>query len=181
MSVQIKNLDMANEIEVHDNYLSETDFYQLENLLLKNGNFPYFFSDSKVSDGDEFAQFIHQFYDGQTINSNFFDNLHPILDKLNPVSLITIKANLQLKDTEIRVTGMHNDITRGYSDFREPIENQKTGILYMNTNNGKTVFEDGEHIESVKNRMIIFPASKRHAGTTHTDTICRCLINFNWF
>ena len=30
-------------------------------------------------------------------------------------------------------------------------------------------------------RMIIFPASKQHAGTTHTDTTYRCLINFNWF
>ena len=174
MSVQIKNLDMVNEIEVHDNYLSETDFYQLENLLLKNGNFPYFFSDSKVSDGDGFAQFIHQFYDGQTINSNFFDNLHPILEKLKVISLIRIKSNLQIKDTEIRTTPMHHDID-------DPIENQKTGIFYMNTNNGKTIFEDGEQINSVRNRMIIFPASKRHSGTTHTDTMCRCLINFNWF
>ena len=35
-------------------------------------------------------------------------------------------------------------------------------------------------IDSVKNRMIIFPTSKRHAGTTHTDTMYRCVINFNW-
>ena len=143
-------------------------------LLLKNDNFPYFFSDSKVSDGDGFAQFIHQFYDGQTINSNFFESLKPILEKLNVISLIRIKSNLQIKDTEIRTTPMHHDID-------DPIENQKTGIFYMNTNNGKTIFEDGEQINSVRNRMIIFPALKRHAGTTHTDTTYRCLINFNWF
>ena len=79
-----------------------------------------------------------------------------------------------MKDTRIRVTGMHND-------FDDPLEYQKTGIFYMNTNNGKTIFEDGEEIDSIENRMVVFPASKRHAGTTHTDTIYRCVINFNWF
>ena len=166
--------------EVHDNYLSETDFNQLKNLLLGN-NFPYHLQDCKVSEGDGFFQFTHIFYDAQVVKSKYFDNLHPILDKLNPVSLIKIKSNLQIKDTQIVTTDMHRDIEFGYSNFRDPIENQKTGIFYMNTNNGKTIFEDGEEIESVENRLIIFPASKFHAGTTHTDTRYRCLINLNWF
>ena len=85
-----------------------------------------------------------------------------------------IKANLQTKDSKIRTSAMH-------TDWPNPLENQKTGIFYMNTNNGKTIFNDGEEISSVENRMIIFPASRRHAGTTHTDTMYRCLINFNWF
>ncbi len=68
-----------------------------------------------------------------------------------------------------------------HKDYNNPAVDQKTGILYMNTNNGKTIFEDGEEIESVENRLIIFPASKFHAGTTHTDTRYRCLINLNWF
>ena len=166
--------------EVHDNYLSKDDFNQLKNLLLGN-NFSYYLQDCKVSEGDEFFQFTHIFYDDQVIKSKHFDNLHPILDKLNPVSLIKIKSNLQIKDTEIVTTDMHRDIEFGYSNFRDPIENQKTGIFYINSNNGKTIFEDGEEIESVENRLIIFPASKFHAGTTHTDTMYRCVINLNWF
>tara|TARA_B100001250_G_scaffold328854_1_gene293453 strand:- start:262 stop:774 length:513 start_codon:yes stop_codon:yes gene_type:complete len=166
--------------EVHDNYLSETDFNQLKNLLLGK-DFPHYLQDCKVFEGDGFFQFTHIFYDAQVIKSKYFDNLHPILYKLNPVSLIKIKSNLQIKDTQIVTTDMHHDIEHGYSNSREPIENQKTGIFYMNTNNGKTIFEDGEEIESVENRLIIFPASKFHAGTTHTDTRYRCLINFNWF
>ena len=165
---------MASEVKVYNNFISETDFNKLKNLLLKNDNFPYFFSDNKIYEGDGFPQFTHQFYNGQTINSEFFNILDPILDKLKPASLIRIKTNLQMKDTRIRVTGMHND-------FDDPLEYQKTGIFYMNTNNGKTIFEDGEEIDSIENRMVVFPASKRHAGTTHTDTIYRCVINFNWF
>ena len=174
MNVQIKNLDMASEVQVYDNFLSETDLNKLDNLILHNDHFPYFFNDYKVDEGDEFAQFTHYFYQNNIVSSSFYDGLIPIIKKLNVMSLIRIKANLQLKDTKIKPTAMHYDV-----EVR--CQEQKTGIFYMNTNNGKTVFEDGEHIESIKNRMIIFPASKRHAGTTHTDTICRCLINFNWF
>ena len=119
--------------EVHDNYLSKNDFNQLKNLLLGN-NFSYYLQDCKVSEGDGFFQFTHIFYDDQVIKSKHFDNLHPILDKLNPVSLIKIKSNLQIKDTEIVTTDMHRDIEFGYSNFRDPIENQKTGIFYMNSN-----------------------------------------------
>ena len=172
--MQIKNLDMASEVQVYNNFLDKTIFNELKKILLKNDNFPYFFIDHKIDEGDGFPQFVHQFYYGQTINSEYYHLLDPILDKLNPTSLIRIKINLQMKDTQIRMTGMHND-------FDDPLENQKTGILYMNTNDGKTIFEDGEEIDSVENRMVIFPASKRHAGTTHTDTIYRCVINFNWF
>ena len=167
---------MASEVQVYDNFLEKKDFNNLKHFMLSGEChvFAWYFSPSKVSGGDGFAQFTHQFYYGQTINSEYYHLLDPILDKLNPISLIRIKINLQMKDTQIRMTGMHND-------FDDPLENQKTGIFYMNTNNGKTIFEDGEEIESVENRMIIFSASKRHAGTTHTDTTYRCLINFNWF
>ena len=174
MSVQIKNLDMASEVQVYDNFLSETDLNKLEKLLLTPETFPYYFNSGKVLEGDGFVQFTHKFYSDDNITSDFFENLKPILEKLNVISLIRIKSNLQIKDTEIRTTPMHHDVD-------DPIENQKTGIFYMNTNNGKTIFEDGEQIDSVRNRMIIFPASKRNTGTTHIDTTYRCLINFNWF
>ena len=173
MSVQIKNLDMASEVQVYNNFLSKTDFNELKKILL-SVNFPYYFQISKVSDGDGFFQFTHIFYQNHNISSDYCDNLNPILDKLNVVSLMRIKANLQTKDSKIRTSAMH-------TDWPNPLDNQKTGIFYMNTNNGKTIFEDGEEINSVENRMIIFPASRRHAGTTHTDTMYRCLINFNWF
>ena len=173
MNVQIKNLDMASEVQVYDNFLSETDLNKLDNLILHNDHFPYFFNDYKVDEGDEFAQFTHYFYQNNIVSSNFYDGLIPIIKKLNVMSLIRIKANLQLKDTKIKPTAMHYDV-----EVR--CQEQKTGIFYMNTNNGKTIFEDGENIDSIKNRMIIFPTSKRHAGTTHTDTMYRCVINFNW-
>ena len=57
----------------------------------------------------------------------------------------------------------------------------KTGIFYLNTTNGPTIFEKTETIKSIENRMIIFPTKMLHAGSTHTDTEVRGVINFNWF
>ena len=70
-----------------------------------------------------------------------------------------------------------------YYDFNDKLslDQMKTGILYLNTNNGKTFFKDEKEIESIENRMVIFPTSMMHSGSTHTDQPVRVVINFNWF
>ena len=76
---------MASEVQVYNNFLDKTIFNELKKILLKNDNFPYFFIDHKIDEGDGFPQFVHQFYYGQTINSEYYHLLDPILDKLNPL------------------------------------------------------------------------------------------------
>ena len=63
---------------------------------------------------------------------------------------------------------------------REGEKGWLTSIFYMNTNNGCTVFEDGTEIKSVANRVVTFPRSTKHAGTTCSDENVRILINFNY-
>ena len=136
---------------------------------------PWSYNQGVVFDEDTDFQFVYLVWDFDHIpHPNIWSLVQPVLHVLRPYSLIKIKANLQIKDTMVRKTKMHQD-------FQNPLDNQKTGIFYMNTNNGKTIFEDGEEIDSLANRMVIFPASKLHAGTTHTDVNYRCVINFNWF
>ena len=54
-----------------------------------------------------------------------------------------------------------------------------TAILYMNTNNGYTEIEDtGEHVNSIANRMVVFPSNIRHRVATQTDTQTRMVVNF---
>ena len=57
----------------------------------------------------------------------------------------------------------------------------KTAIYYVNSNNGYTEFEDGTKIESIKNRIVIFPSNLKHTGTTCTDRKIRTIVNFNYF
>ena len=165
---------MKSQVQIFDDLLTIEDLDNIQHLFFKNTNFPYFFNDHKVFDDDNFSQFTHQFYLNNNINSEYYKHLQCIINAINPVSIVGIKANLQTKDTEIRTTPMHQD-------YETTLDNQKTGIFYVNTNNGKTVFEDGEQISSVANRLIVFPACKIHAGTTHTDVNYRCVINLNWF
>ena len=35
----------------------------------------------------------------------------------------------------------------------------------MNTNNGKTLFENGKEVDSVANRLVVFGNTLKHTGT----------------
>ena len=63
------------------------------------------------------------------------------------------------------------------NNYRDSI----TSIYYINTNDGYTEFEDGTKVESIENRLITFPTTTYHCGTTCTNQSLRILINFNYF
>jgi len=81
--------------KIVDNYLNEKDHLILKTIMESN-EFPWFYFNKKVStDKGLFKyQFNHIFYIDNNINSNFFTHLKPILNKLKPLSLVRIKANL---------------------------------------------------------------------------------------
>ena len=89
---------------------------------------------------------------------------------LDPFVFFNIKGNLTTKNTTIKPFGHHVDI---------PFK-CKTAILYINNNNGITVFERGKKIESRENRMITFSSNLKHTGTTHTDEKVRIVLNINY-
>jgi len=160
--------------DVYDNFLSKEELQNLKENILENVYFPWYCSTYKVSPGDGIVQFYHMFYENFNINSQYYKSLQTIINKINPSAIRRIKANLTYREKAFKNFDFH-------TDFPSNFENQKTGIFYMNTNNGKTVFENGEKIDSVENRMVIFSANLKHTGTTHTDTSIRCVINFNWY
>ena len=49
---------------------------------------------------------------------------------------------------QIIETYMHKDLNH--------VENWKTALFYLNTNDGYTKFESGEIVETVANRLVIF-------------------------
>ena len=54
-------------------------------------------------------------------------------------------------------------------------------LLYMNTNNGYTGMMNDDKVESVENRICIFPGSKWHCGTTTSNTKNRMVVNINYW
>ena len=174
-------------MKIEDNFLDQEKFDGLQ-VLMMGVDFAWFYNpniDYKTEKEKEF-QFTHIFYKHNAPHSAYFKNLTSILEKINPMSLCRIKANLLTKTSNIVENAYHHDIS-SFDDenrktiFPEKLKQWTTSILYVNTNNGYTKFEDGSIVESVANRMVTFPANMKHLGTSCTDEKTRVVINFNYF
>ena len=160
--------------KIEDNYLKEGDHLILKTIM-ESSEFPWFYnpyknwkdkSNRKLFD----YQLVHIFYKDHTTNSNFLNHLTPIIEKLKPLSLIKIKANL-------------NPITHKLIEFDKHQDQSfkcKIAIYYLNDNDGYTIIGN-KKIESKANRMVFFTSDKEHYGTNSTNCNNRMLINFNYF
>ena len=99
-----------------------------------------------------------------------------IQSKLGVRHLDRIKANLTPKTFFHRRSGFHIDLNPN-----DPYQHTTTAIYYVNSNNGYTRFEDGTKVDSVGNRMVLFPSMTMHGGTTSTDSRYRMVINFVYY
>lgn len=165
---------MTKEIQVIDNFLSPLQFDVLKSAIF-DGSFPWYYNDHVIYDennvlSDHF-QFTHLFYKDSLPWSNNIGILDKIVEKIDPFALLRIKANLLTQTPSHVEHGMHVD----YDDPRIT-----TAVFYINTNNGYTLFETGEKVASVENRIAIFPCSMKHTGSTCTDAKIRIVINFNY-
>ena len=159
-------------MKVHRNFLSKKDFLDIKNYIT-SPFFPWFFSDGVTGIQDGFFMFNHTFYTDSKINSTHYTILGPILDKINPFSLIRIKANLYVKTDKIIEHKKHIDSISENAKI-------KTAVFYINTNNGYTYFENNEKILSKENTYVEFDSNLMHGGTTCTDKLNRIMINFNY-
>ena len=157
-------------INIHDDFLDKKEFAKVSKNILGEW-FPWYFNDNGVYPGDGHWQFVHSFYTKNQPSSQFIELTRDLVPE-NSV-LIRIKANCTTKAESPSQLPFHIDCTWLEREYT-------TSIFYVNTNNGFTVFENGEKIESVANRLITFPSSMKHTGITSTDDR-RVLINFNYF
>ena len=164
-------------IKIIDNFLNKTDFRNLKNNIFdqdKESVFPWFLQSFKVNKQDNQMQFTHVFYYNNSINSNYFNTLQPILNKIKVKALYRIKANITFKTNKVIPYEYHTDFNNG-----DVVG--KVGVFYLHTTNCPTFFKNGKKVNCVENRMVIFPSNIEHTGSTHTDSKIRGVINFNWF
>ena len=161
-------------MKIIDNFLPDQEFLDLQNTLM-GSNMTWFYCPSilqndKGQENLEKFQFTHMFYVSGKKVSPFFPIIENLLKKINYQEMFRIKVNLGTLMQKQIMTGFH-------SDTPFPC---KTAIFYINSNNGYTLFENGEKIDSVANRFIEFDSELKHCGVTQTDTQVRCLINLNY-
>lgn len=156
---------------VIDDFLPEEEFLRLQKLML-SPSIPWFYNKSvlRVGAKEKHFQFTHTVYNDWKPDSMLYSELAPLLNKIAPKALIRIKANLGTRTVENEETGYHCDTTYPCT----------TAILYLNTTNGYTIFEDGTKIEGLANRFVEFDSQLKHSGATQTDEQVRVVLNFNY-
>lgn len=174
------------EIKVIDNLLPKHIWKDIHKLLIDEPERNFWELRKGVSgpgyDLGDYFQFTHAVYEYNIPVSPLFDlvemNIIPAIEdkaKIKFTSILKAKFNLLTKSKENDLHGFHTDFVD-----RETLP-IKTAVYYVNTNNGKTKFETGEEIDSVANRIVIFPHHLRHSSVSQTDTNVRVVLNLNWF
>ena len=156
------------DLKVHKNFMDYFLFLKLKETLTSN-YFPWY--KSRIVEDIEDIQITHTFYEFDRACSDYFHLLDPCFHSLNVNKLIRVKCNLVLKTPNVEEHGFHIDY-QGKEKFR-------TAILYINTNNGYTLFKKkNKKITSVENKLIDFDGRLQHTGTSCADSAYRMVINF---
>jgi hypothetical protein len=165
-------------LKTYDDFLPEREFKALQDILT-GPEFPWSYqqyvtapSENSVPKLNVFF-FTHTFYANNLPRSNYYQILEPLIQKISPLAVCRLKANLNTRTEEIVQYDFHTD----YTVRTAPM---KTAVFYMNTNNGSTIFESGEKVTSQENRLVVFDSYMKHAGTTCTDQQARVLVNLNF-
>lgn len=164
---------------VIDNFLPQDYF---DNLCLMTNDLPWFFHNYSVHKDDGDPQFYHLFYyEGDVKSPDYYKYVYEVYSRYIPSTngrgLFRMKMNGTPKGPVIHQHQYHIDVTND----GEYVEH-KVCILYMNTNNGYTIFEKSQQkVQSVANRAVLFPGHLRHTGTNCTDEGLRILMNIDYF
>jgi len=158
-------------MKIIDNLLDKDVAENIANKITSDF-FPWFYqnnvTDKSSTIHSENYYFTHLFYDNNE-QSSFFNYVIPILKKIKYKKLIRVKANLYPNVNKLIQHSKH-------IDYNYPT---KGALYYLNTNNGPTYVEN-KKINSVKNRLLLFDAFKKHNSTTCTDEKFRVNININY-
>tara|TARA_E500000178_G_C16749351_1_gene629658 strand:+ start:68 stop:544 length:477 start_codon:yes stop_codon:yes gene_type:complete len=152
-----------------DNFLPLNIFKEIHGIVFnKSFNWNLYQGGAVEGDGDYF--FGHELYnDRRQLSEHFHTIVMPIIGRWEFNYLLRAKINCQPKTKEHEQSSFHIDRKIDHT----------TMLLYLNTNNGYTLFKTGEKVSSVANRCLIFNGHKEHAAVSQTDTNVRVNININ--
>ncbi len=168
-------------IQVYDQFLKEDDFKKLDRVFCQDVA-TWHYNDHAVyphdesDDTDYNFQFVHSVYRDCQFVSEHHQLVYPILANLDAKVMLRMKFNLGIRTPNIVEREFHQD----YYDVLPEDVPYKVAIFYLNTNNGYTLFETGDKVESVANRIVIFDGKLKHCGTTCTNSKTRVVLNINY-
>ena len=171
------------KIEIIDNFLNKEDFEELRKFLMSPNSqwrFVDFIAHKDGRDQDKDGYFVHSFTDR---DPNSFVERFEVSPHLRKVDKLMDSIKKKLKFREIlRIRS--SLYPRREKQKPDPFHvdynfNHKVCIFYVNTNNGFTLFESGEKVNSIANRLLIFDGLEKHCSVVQTDATARYIININ--
>lgn len=167
---------MGGKIIHKKNFLCQEYFRKLQSVIMSQ-KINWFLREIDVlpKTNNLNGYFTHNFYNRWEAGGESFQLILPLLNEIKCANPIHMRANLTLRDKDTISSGFHVDNNLKYA---------KTAVLFINTNNGKLVIQNGdkEHaFESIENDIVIFNSFLKHKTIYHTDTARRYIINMNYF
>lgn len=171
------------QYEIIDNYLPETEFQKILNIVEDSG-FTWSLAPKLIetSNPDDYYFTRVLVEKGLEIFPNSSEIvkilLTPVAKKLQKKLFVTrSKINLFLKETTHFGYGMHQDVIDGNGELSR---NYNSLLIYLEDSNGYTEFDDGDIVNSIRNRAIFFRSDVWHQTITSTDTVFRRNVNINY-
>ena len=162
---------------IKDNLLDDIHLAQLDELI-NSPYFAWFLQKEQVTGANDGCWLRHLIYDENIPQSVLYAPVSKIFkDYLKYIALCRISVNLLFRQKTPSISAFHTD----FQDDNSILDEKKitTAIFYLNTNNGATEIER-DRIDSVRNRLIMFPANTTHRAIGQTDVKQRIVINFNF-
>lgn len=164
-------------MQIFDDFLEPGEFNQMQRVFLSE-EFPWFYNNNVVcgQGNRDLFQMCHTFYYAWEWRTDYRNLIAPVVNQLDILQPLRIKANLTFKMDKNYEGGYHIDF-----NAKDIIQKNKTAIFYVTTTDGPTLFEDGTKCDCVENRLVLFDNGIQHSGTFATDAKQRVVVNFNFY
>lgn len=176
---------MEIKTEIIDNFLPEEEFYRIKNLIVYNGEFPFYISDIVAFPKNNIESEKESRYWDSYIAHTIYDNDVPYSDYYNLFADIFIKKfkEMRIFKSLLRIKVNYYPATEEIKEHYQHVDTdfESCGAVYsLNTCDGFTRLHDGTRVDSIQNRIVFFDSSKPHNSSTTSNTKGRYNINFNF-
>ena len=158
-------------LKVEDNFFEQTTF---DNIVaaVTHPDFPWFYLNAigHKEDSSDLG-FYHILYNNHRPNSVFAEQIMaPIVAAVKPKAILRCRISSYLRGAQIIHHAWHQDQDYPNNAF----------MLYLNTNDGYTSFQDDTKIECVANRAVFFDPQVLHRSSNCTDQERRLVFTMNY-
>lgn len=169
-------------VSVVDDFIPREHFTELMKYIPKR--IPWEYEDYSVNVDDNVPQLVHVFYNEYRPQSEFFDDILPVIHTIKELySIVRIKVNGTIKGSILKKKPYHIDVIDDDTIPGKviPAPSLKICIIMLNDNNGYTQIRDEKgnikRVQSKANRALFFPNTYEHMGTNCTDQNLRMTLN----